>query len=219
MHQMNMWYIRLKQRSVSWSLQSCVDLESLAPRAHVLEMQTRAGYGGVAVLLTAHSSENTSPLDRLFRLKAPPAHQPIECPGLVHSRSSTAFMSSNVIIFIIIIVVLDFSQSVVSVYALKSHTQHDAVLESCGTHSQTALQHFTAYSPIRVLDMSSMLHYMLHLFTHRSSCFHSRPQSTIVFLLLHQSWRPSNCTFKGNLHIYVAAYHVLCKRRLWGIHK
>lgn len=163
--------------------------------ANVLEMQTCAGYVGVSVFINSTKRE---PSWQALQPKGL-VHQPIKHLVLVDSRSSIEFMQHyycgmflpkfNVCFCIMISHVTQSRNHVVRIHKL---------------HYSTLLPTL----PVRVLDTSSVLCYMLCLFTHCSSCFDSRPRATIMFPFLHKSWRPSECTLKGNLHIYLAVYYV-----------
>lgn len=177
----------------------CRPRELFFAHANVLEMQTRAGYGEVGIFI---NSTKRKPSWQALQPKGL-VHQPIKQPALVYSRSSIEFMQCYYCSMFL--PKFNVRLCIAVPHAAKSRNH---VVRVCSLHCSTLLP----TPPVRVLDTSSLLCYMLCLFTRCSSCFHTRLHATIVFPFLRESWRPSECTLKGNLHIYVAANFILYKR-------
>lgn len=197
MHRMSTWrilqHLKHKATSLHPSRAARTSRALLHTHADVTRMQTYTGYGG------GGCSENTSPLDRSFRLKAPTG-QPITHPVQVHSWSSVKFMQHYYCAFL--------TKFNACLWAVVPHAAQ-CCPPSFGTHSQTALQHFT---PPQVLDTSSTLCCLLCLFTCHPSCFDSRPRaanrvSTFTRVSKSLWWR--------EICIFVCMFMM----SLWGIHK
>lgn len=170
MHQMNMWY------NLQPETKQCLLIPPELRRARVVffqhanasEMQTRAGYCRVGVFI------NSSKRESAWQALQPKGlgHQPIKHPALVHANSRTVLSFRSVII------AACFSPS----YAFMRAVRHAA--QSWNLAVRIRRLHCSSLlptPPVRVLDTSSELCYMLCLFTRCCSFFHSRPCATIMF--------------------------------------
>lgn len=135
--------------------------------AKVLEVQTLAVYGGVGVFI---NSTKRKPSWQALPPKGL-VHRPIKHPVLLHSRSGFEFMQRYYCSMFL--PKLSVCLCIVVPHAAQSRNH---VVRVHHMHCSTCLP----TPPIRVRDMSSVLCYMLCLFTRCSSCFDSHPRHNCV---------------------------------------